>query len=132
MHRYQWSQTNVVLFEYIKTWVGDEELQKATMHFGIPFCKEETCHKDLYISWQAFPTSYYYCFLWKKIQCTTFFSVPFFYFKEKKSLKCDNMIIKRGCFCLSSIVPVFVPLTVKISNLRNMHTTIHPTTYEWW
>lgn len=69
--------------------------------------------------------TYYFCFLERQSSI----QLSFLYFssisKGKNSLKCNNIIIKIRCFCLSSIVLGFTLLTTKISNLRNMHIVIH-------
>lgn len=120
----------LILFEFVKTQAGAEELHKTTMPFGGSFCQENLVIKIYILSDKAsqFPITLSFAFFERR------FSIQrsFLYFssisKEKKSLKCDNVIIKIGCFCLSSIVPVFTPLTTKISNLRTMHIAVHPTT----
>ena len=102
------------------------------MPFGGLFRQEEACLKYLYTFWQVFqyPITYYFCFLERQSSIQLSFLYFYSISKGKKSLKCDNMIIKIGFFCLSSIVPGFTPLTTKISNLRNMHTS--NTCERWW
>lgn len=99
------SKQMLILFEFRKTQVGAEELHKVTMHCGVSFCQEEICHKDLCTYWQGLPTSYCYFFylLWKKIQYTIFFPVFLFYFKEKISLKYNNVIIKTWVLLFFSL-----------------------------
>ena len=120
----------LILFEFIKTQAGAEELHKTTMPFDGSFCQENLVIKIYILSDKAsqYPITISFAFFERRFSIQLSFLYLSSISKEKKSLKCDNVIINIGCFCLSSIVLVFTPLTTKISNLRTMHIAVHPTT----